>query len=144
MPPLKTIPKNCEHCGKQFSRKRYKNEWEGYSRYQKRKFCSHSCSVYKKKPTVRASRWRTKKVISLVACEHCGTEHGLGVHHKDENPMNNKQENLSVLCRACHSRWHGRLRKYGTSSQADIRQRWIKKLWWEIKKYRQANIGMRD
>lgn len=28
------------------------------------------------------------------------------IHHLDENPKNNKSENLLVLCSSCHSKFH--------------------------------------
>ena len=41
-----------------------------------------------------------------TACEQCGSESRLGLHHLDENRQNNSPANLQTLCPACHTRWH--------------------------------------
>ena len=40
------------------------------------------------------------------ACESCGNEHRLGLHHLDEDRTNNSPDNLLTLCASCHTRWH--------------------------------------
>jgi len=44
------------------------------------------------------------------ACEHCGCQPeeqtGLHMHHVDEDPFNNEQSNLELLCAACHNAIH--------------------------------------
>ena len=51
----------------------------------------------------------TRAVITVWACERCGTEvrKTLLVHHKDSMPRNNNVENLQVLCAKCHAVIHG-------------------------------------
>ena len=45
---------------------------------------------------------------NLKVCERCGRENVKTViHHKDENPFNNRIENLLVLCKHCHRKAHG-------------------------------------
>lgn len=39
-------------------------------------------------------------------CELCGTKQGLNLHHKDENPFHNTEDNWQVLCQDCHSKSH--------------------------------------
>lgn len=41
-----------------------------------------------------------KKIINK--CENCGNKTNLHLHHIDENPENNIQSNLIVLCGDCH------------------------------------------
>jgi hypothetical protein len=36
------------------------------------------------------------------ACQHCGNNDSLDIHHIDENPSNNSKSNLIVLCPSCH------------------------------------------
>ena len=51
-----------------------------------------------------------KEIGRQYICEDCGNKGfwnyqslTLEVHHKDNDPMNNSQENLSFLCPNCHS-----------------------------------------
>ena len=39
-------------------------------------------------------------------CSMCGATKNLYVHHKDQNRMNNKIENLIIVCRSCHCKIH--------------------------------------
>lgn len=39
-------------------------------------------------------------------CEVCGATNGLNLHHKDENPFNNTEDNWQVLCQDCHGNSH--------------------------------------
>jgi endogenous inhibitor of DNA gyrase (YacG/DUF329 family) len=41
-----------------------------------------------------------------IACEICGSQSRLGLHHKDRNRTNNSPENLQTLCPTCHTRLH--------------------------------------
>lgn len=51
-------------------------------------------------------------IILLNKCQLCGQKHslkrykGLLIHHKDNDPKNNKLTNLMLLCRGCHNRVH--------------------------------------
>lgn len=42
----------------------------------------------------------------IGACERCGSEKFLCVHHKDRDRHNNDRENLEVLCKSCHQKEH--------------------------------------
>jgi len=62
----------------------------------------------RRKPVSQSAR--TKALVrSKGKCEKCG--HSLKdvkphIHHKDQNPKNNKLTNLQVLCPNCHSNAH--------------------------------------
>lgn len=43
-------------------------------------------------------------------CAVCGAKEGLHVHHKDDNPKNNKINNLILLCGVCHKKIHMKVR----------------------------------
>ncbi len=43
-------------------------------------------------------------------CAICNTEEGLHIHHKDQNPQNNRLDNLLVLCGVCHKKVHMKVR----------------------------------
>lgn len=53
-----------------------------------------------------------QKAIELGHCERCKTKLDLEnpfkwcTHHKDHNRMNNKLENLEILCKSCHQKEH--------------------------------------
>ena len=42
-----------------------------------------------------------------VPCEECGAAKSER-HHKDENPLNNRPDNIARLCRRCHTKRHDR------------------------------------
>lgn len=43
-------------------------------------------------------------------CAVCNAKEGLHIHHKDNNPENNKTDNLVVLCGVCHKKVHIKVR----------------------------------
>ena len=97
--------KTCTHCQKSLAR------LEGVWR---RKYCSRACmaKAYVKTPkTKEAGRYQAQQLFPAKQCEDCGkTGPYLHRHHKDENPMNNSPSNISVLCVACHSKEHAKIR----------------------------------
>jgi hypothetical protein len=104
-------PRLCEWCGKEYRRKRRGGKtrrMEDIGVFQKRKFCSVSCSVLKQHsvepPTVAAARKRAYKLREEY-CEACGVKIMLSVHHPDNNPKNNMGSNRQTLCLSCHSFW---------------------------------------
>lgn len=48
----------------------------------------------------------TRAAVLVSACEVCGSESQLGLHHLDEDRTNNSPSNLQTLCAACHTRLH--------------------------------------
>lgn len=122
--------KDCQHCGK-----KTKNE----------KFCSSMCCKQKKYETYIA-RWlagtesgvwcQGMSVHSYIKkwlvtergekCEECGwcklnTHTGkipVQLHHVDGNSLNNKPENLKLLCPSCHSLTHN----YGSRNKGNGRK----------------------
>jgi hypothetical protein len=67
------------------------------------------------KKDVRAdsSRRRARKAMSDVkVCDMCGTDNNLYVHHRDENPFNNKRSNLQKLCAQCHNVHHNSYQQF--------------------------------
>lgn len=47
-----------------------------------------------------------EKYGKLRVCELCGSANRISVHHKDRNRQNYSEENLQILCDACHKRIH--------------------------------------
>jgi hypothetical protein len=45
-------------------------------------------------------------MIEKTACERCGSNEKLLVHHKDRDRYNNVKENLGCLCKRCHQLEH--------------------------------------
>ena len=43
-----------------------------------------------------------------TACEECGTDSRLHLHHINGDPWDGAAENLMTLCEPCHKRWHVR------------------------------------
>lgn len=41
-----------------------------------------------------------------LRCEECSTENDIHMHHIDNNPTNNEDTNLQLLCRLCHESKH--------------------------------------
>lgn len=48
-----------------------------------------------------------------IACEECGSELNLEVHHIDEDRTNNEVDNLILLCKSCHKKRHIKRDKLG-------------------------------
>jgi len=39
-------------------------------------------------------------------CTVCYSLEDICIHHKDKNPWNNKESNLKIICRSCHTKIH--------------------------------------
>ena len=47
-----------------------------------------------------------RRVASRDNCSLCSSKKNIHVHHLDRNPRNNREDNLLVVCSACHSKLH--------------------------------------
>jgi hypothetical protein len=47
-----------------------------------------------------------RKMAAVRECQVCGSPGDLHVHHRDENPRNNADENLVKVCTNCHAKLH--------------------------------------
>lgn len=84
----------------------------------RRKYCSDDCSDEYFTHRIGPLWWRNAVQMALERagnkCEDCGSVDKLEVHHKEllepweqrHNSYKNSQDNLKVLCRACHERVH--------------------------------------
>ena len=55
--------------------------------------------------------WKTgitgyRRVITKDRCAKCNSTRHLLIHHLDEDRYNNVPENLEVLCKSCHQKYH--------------------------------------
>lgn len=57
--------------------------------------------------------YKTRKFLALYnnMCSRCGATQKLDVHHKNNDPSDNRKNNIQVLCKSCHSRLHWYPRK---------------------------------
>jgi hypothetical protein len=128
MPPTKQEPpRSCGTCGRQLERKRYNGRLEDFGVFLRRSYCDEACAssrlVGRWKPEVqpKEGRYRARTLVTKTACENCGKATALDVHHRNHDPLDNRPENLEVLCRGCHLResyamgshrptWRGRTR----------------------------------
>jgi len=53
------------------------------------------------------------------ACEACGGLERLEAHHIDENPKNNRSQNIQTLCRSCHRAEHAQRRSARLEARLD-------------------------
>lgn len=104
----------CENCNKEIYRRLTQLGRSKTGKY----FCSHSCfashynPIYKTKDITVIYRSKALKHYGLKCSNpNCAltvagieiTEKMLDVHHKDKNRLNNRLDNLEVLCVWCHS-----------------------------------------
>ncbi len=67
---------------------------------------------------LRSEHWAATRLQALDAadyrCRVCNAEHGLDVHHRTYERLGaERPDDLTVLCRRCHSRFHDVLPKVG-------------------------------
>lgn len=109
-PRIPDPEKNCLHCSALLVRKRYGEQLEDMGRFRQRKFCDLRCmGLHKTKPPTVKHRiyCQASKAIPLKAnCERCGGTARLGRHHLNQNPTDNRPENVQTLCASCHTKWH--------------------------------------
>ena len=114
--PEATPKKLCAWCNTPLERKRFNGRLEDRGVFLRRKFCSLSCGTFyqhsTEPPTVAAARKRAHK-MKQGCCGICGVTSRLSVHHIDENPKNNRKDNLQTLCLNCHNFWHAAAKRAG-------------------------------
>jgi len=97
----------------------HKKVWVTVSQLKKQSlfFCSNRCHRRFKcrdnhyRPFGVSPKMRMKLLISAnYCCRICGKKHErlfpLEIHHINGNPKDNRIENMIVLCRSCHHRFH--------------------------------------
>ena len=113
--PTQVQEKRCLICGCRLSRKRFAcGKLEDLSRFIQRQFCSLSCANSRSKGGLsrKAFHARARKKRA-VACESCGSEKRLQVHHVNEDWTDNSDANVQTLCIFCHQFWHATHRRLG-------------------------------
>jgi len=102
--------KTCAYCGKRMQRNRYGETLEDMTRFLRRRFCGRVCMARaqeKQKLTLNGMRSRAKRLgLKGTFCEKCGATEDLHLHHENENPFDNRPENLRTLCATCHQKLH--------------------------------------
>ena len=53
---------------------------------------------------LKNKRWAKKRGLK---CKYCSKKKKLTQHHIDNDPKNNTDSNLMLLCRKCHDKFHG-------------------------------------
>ena len=115
--PKSTVPRFCEHCEKLLERRRDQSgRLEGFRDFMRRRFCSLSCANSRPKngKSRKASHYHARK-MRLNACEACGANERLQVHHVNEDWTDNNPNNLQTLCIFCHTFWHATHIRLGLS-----------------------------
>lgn len=108
------VDRVCQHCGTEFSVPQ-KSLGQGRG-----KFCKVACSNASRAGNAK-SHSRLRGIARQVAmdrgilhetsqCGHCLKPVGMRghIHHRDEDPTNNNDVNLCVLCRTCHIAHHNK------------------------------------
>jgi hypothetical protein len=61
----------------------------------------------------RTGRTRALRIFRKHPCEICGEgQKRIDRHHIDGNTLNNKEDNIVLLCRKCHMSTDGRIEKF--------------------------------
>ncbi len=92
--------KACLFCGKSVA---------GTKDANRKKYCDKECYRQHRLShplTNKSTAHYRARVKRMAACERCGADISLHVHHKDRNPLNDSMENLGTLCSVCHHREH--------------------------------------
>ena len=103
------MKKICEFCQVEMVRPRWSNG-NLDSAWKTRRFCSSRCYgdwiLAQKKGKPASGRKIAQKRFPLKQCERCKSTVRLQRHHKDRNSLNNKADNVEVLCQTCHKNLH--------------------------------------
>jgi len=110
--PRKPDPERyCETCGVRLERKRWSTgELEALANFMRRRFCGRKCQhighMNQSSTNRQTMHYRARKQCR-DACERCGADSRLEVHHRDGDRTNNELLNLETLCGSCHRAHHG-------------------------------------
>lgn len=78
--------------------------------WRRRKYCNRRCMSkgFTRKPTTaEAGRYQAQHFYAAHSCESCGVGGPrLHRHHANEDPTDNRPENIRILCAACHAALH--------------------------------------
>lgn len=103
-------PKSCVCCDAPLARKRFNGTLESMNCFLRRKYCNAACMGKHRtlsNPSLGGLRSRTSKVIALVGnCLDCGTTEKLNRHHLNNDPSDNRPENVVILCASHHTKRH--------------------------------------
>ncbi len=69
-------------------------------------------TIFNKRNWRRSNRFAFKVYWKQRACNRCNSDWKLHIHHIDENPCNEDEYNLEVLCVTCHISHHNKWHKY--------------------------------
>lgn len=102
-------------------RKRFGKRLEDMGVFSRRKYCGRTCFIAGSKilnPSLPTLRSRAHREVPLRdSCETCGSRTQLNRHHVNENPADNRPENVQTLCAPCHTRWHWKNGKSASSKE---------------------------
>jgi 6-pyruvoyltetrahydropterin/6-carboxytetrahydropterin synthase len=73
------------------------------------KFCCRECYDNYTKSNNKETLFEQVKKKYNYSCGLCHSSENIRIHHIDENPKNNIEENLIVLCESCHRKIHSSL-----------------------------------
>jgi hypothetical protein len=108
--PIQMPDKQCERCGKSFTRNRYNGVLEDTARFRARRFCSLRCA--NSRGLWGKSKTAHRRIAHLAVnerCANCGKRspsQKMHVHHKNRNWSDNNPSNLTTLCPKCHGAEH--------------------------------------
>jgi hypothetical protein len=100
--------RHCGSCGALMSRKRFNGRLEDMSVFLRRRYCGRECMAraYVKEEVTRKGHLVRARKFRKSACEICGGNEKLGIHHKDRDWANDAPDNLQTLCASCHTSLH--------------------------------------
>lgn len=142
---MKEIEIYCNYCGKKLERKRFGKRLEDFNVFKKRKYCNRMCmrmgmlKIGSYNQEYRVAHQTAKNIMKLQPiekkCSICGKDGKLDVHHKDGDYKNNNLDNLTYLCRSCHTKQHRIKQKCKICGQPMKAKGYCNKHYIEYRKY---------
>ena len=125
---IKELDRYCEYCGNKLERKRFNDRLEDFTVFSNRKYCNRECmkrdylKIGEHNQTYSNAHTTARKINELIlhkeACELCGSDTNLDIHHIDGNWQNNNLDNLMCLCRSCHTKYEkNKFKKEGDANE---------------------------